>query len=106
MYDSPLGPRGEVDMEDDRLSSGSVGRGAVGLVPDRLRFSDEEEGRFVRMFRASAGFVRSCAADMDGRNRRGVTEPLAPSRVKDERSSPSTEGPDEEYNDPLYICPF
>lgn len=91
--------RGEVDMDDDRSRSGNVGRGAVGLVPDRLRFS-EDEGRLVMMLRAS-GFVRSWAADMDGRSLRGVTDPLAPTRVKDETSSPLEEGPAEEKNEPF-----
>jgi hypothetical protein len=82
--------RGEVEMEDDRLSWGSVGRGAVGFVPDRAR--SDEEGRAVMIFSAS-GVVRSCAADMDGRSRRGVTDPLVPSRDNEETSSPLTEGP-------------
>jgi hypothetical protein len=51
------------------------------------------------MFNAS-GFVRSCAAEADGRRRRGVTVPLA-TWARDEMSSPSAEGPAEEKNEPF-----
>jgi len=83
---APLRFRGEVvEMEDDRLSGGTV---AVGLVPDLLLLSDEEAGSVVIMFSASP-FVRNWAADMEGRSRRGVTDP--PSRDNEATLSPSTE---------------
>jgi len=74
-----------------------MGREAVGFVPARVLLSDveDEEGRVVMMFSVS-GCVRSCAADMEGRNLRGVTDPLAPSRVNEEISSSWTAGPGEE----------